>query len=141
MTSSRTQFPARRPMAAIAAVTAILLLACAACGSGAPGRPSGSPATSPSATASSCEATVLVLLSESAQAAQDGYGGGLDPNVVMNRYGEQSAVFQVWEQFDGQVLAAQAENGPSGLLTPFVPQVYRLCKQYAGQPQQDSPAS
>lgn len=141
MTIATTQFPARRPMAAIAAVTAILLLACAACGSGAPGRPSGSPAPSPSATASSCEATVLVLLSESAQAVQNGYPSGLDPNVVMNRYGEQSAVFHAWIQLDGQVLASQAERGPSGLLTPFIPEVISLCKQYGGQPGPGSPAS
>jgi hypothetical protein len=78
----------------------------------------------------SCEATVLHLLAQSAQAAQDGYGGGLDPNVVMNRYGEQSAIFQTWIALDGKVLAAQAEHGPDGLLTPFVSQVARLCKQY-----------
>jgi hypothetical protein len=82
-----------------------------------------------------------VLLSESADAAQKGYSGGLDPNVVMSRYGEQSAVFQVWEQLDGQVLAAQAEHGPDGLLAPLVPQIIRLCAQYGGQPEQGSPSS
>jgi hypothetical protein len=58
----------------------------------------------------------------------------------MNRYGEQSAVFQVWEQLDGQVLAAPAAHGPDGLLATFVPQIIRLCAQYGGQPQQDSPS-
>ncbi len=125
----------------MAACAAIVALACAAgCSSGqhAAPRPSAS-ATAPPVV--SCEAAVLHLLAQSAQAVQDGYGGGLDPDVVMNRYGEQSAVFQVWEQLDGQVLAAQAAHGPSGLLTPFVPQVYRLCAQYAGQPQPGSPSS
>ena len=123
----------------IATVAAVVVI-CADC-AGATGRPSGSPAPSPSATASSCEATVLALLSESADAAQEGYSGGLDPSMVMSRYCEQSAVFQVWEQLDGQVLAAQAAHGPDGLLAPFVPQIIRLCAQYGGQPQQRSPAT
>ncbi len=80
----------------------------------------------------SCEATVLALLSESAVAAQDGYGGGLSPQTVLARYGEESAVFQAWSQLDGQVLAAQEEHGPDGLLAPFVPQVIALCRQYGG---------
>jgi len=83
----------------------------------------------------------LHLLAQSAVAAQDGYGGGLSPETVMNRYGLDSAVFQVWEQLDGQVLAAQAEHGPDGLLAPFVAQAAALCKQYGGQPQPGSPAS
>jgi hypothetical protein len=117
-------------------------LACAAGCSG--GQHAAGSAARPSASLPpvvSCEAAVLHLLAQSAQAVQDGYGGGLDPDVVMNRYGEQSAVFQVWEQLDGQVLAAQAEHGPDGLLTPFVGQVARLCAQYGGQPGQGSPAS
>jgi|HubBroStandDraft_2_1064218.scaffolds.fasta_scaffold1066184_1 hypothetical protein len=141
MTSATTRFPARRSAAALATSAAIVALACAAgCSSGqqAATRPSASATVPP---AVSCEATVLHLLAQSAQAAQDGYSGGLDPNMVMNRYGEQSAAFQAWIQLDGQVLAAQAEHGPDGLLLPFVPQVYRLCKQYVGQPQQGSPAS
>jgi hypothetical protein len=59
----------------------------------------------------------------------------------MNRYGEQSAVCQTWQALDGQVLAAQAEHGPDGLLAPFVPQIARLCAQYGGQPEQGSPSS
>lgn len=143
MSGARTRFPAGRPAAAVAASAAIMALACAAgCSSGqrAATRPSPAPAASLPA-ALSCEATVLQLLAQSAVAAQDGYGGGLSPETVMNRYGEQSAVFQVWEQLDGHVLAAQAENGPDGLLAPFVVQVARLCAQYGGQPGQGSPAS
>ena len=141
MISTTTRFPARRPAAAVAASAAIVALACAAgCSSGqhAAPRPSASATVPP---AVSCEAAVLRLLAQSAQAVQDGYGGGLDPDVVMNRYGEQSAVFQVWIQLDGQVLAAQAEHGPDGLLTPFVGQVARLCAQYGGQPQPGDPSS
>ncbi len=132
MTSARTRFPARRSAAAVAACAAIVALACAAgCSSGqhAAPRPSASATVPPVV---SCEAAVLHLLSESAVAVQDGYGGGLDPNVVMARYGAQSAVFQAWVRLDGQVLAAQAEHGPDGVLAPFVPQVIALCKQYGG---------
>jgi hypothetical protein len=143
MTSARTRFPARRSAAAVAASAAIVALACAAgCSSGQRGatRPSPAPAaTVPPAV--TCEATVLHLLAQSAQAVQDGYGGGLDPDVVMNRYGEQSAVFKVWIALDGQVLAVQAEDGPDGLLTPFVAQVARLCTQYGGQSQPGSSAN
>jgi hypothetical protein len=143
MTSATTRFSARRPAAAVAASAAIVALACAAgCSSGprAATRPFPAPAASvpPAVT---CEATVLHLLAQSAQAVQDGYGGGLDPDVVMNRYGQESAIFQTWIALDGQVLAAQAEHGPSGLLAPFVPQVIALCKQYGGQSQPGSPAS
>ena len=125
----------------MAASAAIVALACAAgCSSGqhAAPRPSTTATVPPAVT---CEATVLHLLAQSAQAVQDGYGGGLDPETVMERYGQESAIFQTWIALDGQVLAAQAEHGPDGLLTPFVPQVYRLCKQYADQSQQGSPAS
>jgi hypothetical protein len=143
MTSARTRFPARRPAAAVAASAAIVALACAAgCSSGqrAATRPSPAlAATVPPAV--TCEATVLHLLAQSAQAVQDGYGGGLDPDVVMNRYGQESAIFQTWIALDGQVLAAQAEHGPNGLLTPFISEVARLCAQYGGQPGQGSPAS
>ncbi|MGH3403812.1 MAG: hypothetical protein ACRDRJ_15135 [Streptosporangiaceae bacterium] len=140
MTSGTPRLPARRTAAAVAASAVILALASAAgCSSGqrAATRPSPAPAT----TAPSCEAAVLALLARSAADAQDGYDGGLSPETVMNHYGYQSAVFQAWEQLDGQVLAAQAQDGPDGLLAPFIPQVARLCAQYGGQPQQGSPAS
>jgi hypothetical protein len=128
---------APKPAATRAAACALITvaLACAAGRSGghhASGntvRPS-APVTLPPAL--SCEAAVLALLSESATDAQDGYGGGLDPEQVLARYGEESPVYQAWSQLDGQVLAAQEEHGPDGLLTPFVPQVARLCKQYGG---------
>jgi hypothetical protein len=143
MTSVRTQLPARRLAATLAASAAIVARACAAgcsSGQGAATRPSPAhAATVPPAV--SCETAVLHLLTQSAQAVQDGYGGGLDPDVVMNRYGEQSPIFQAWEALDGQVLAAQAEHGPDGLLTPFVRQVARLCAQYGSQPGQGSPSS
>jgi len=140
MSSARTRFPARRPTAPMAASAALLALACAVgCSSGE--RAATRPSPAPAATAASCEATVLALLAQSAAAVRDGYGGGLSPETVMNRYGEQSAVFQAWQALDGQVLAAQAAQGPDDLLAPFAPQIIRLCAQYGGQPQQGSPAS
>lgn len=86
----------------------------------------------PSPAPSSCKATVLALLPESAVAAQDGYPSGLSPETVMTRYGERSAVFQAWEQLDGQVLAYQEEHGPVGLLTTFVAPAASLCAEYGG---------
>jgi len=63
------------------------------------------------------EATVLALLSESAADAQNGYGGGLSPQTVMTRYGEQSAVFQTWTRSTWIGTAARRTSGKVFALT------------------------
>ncbi len=140
-----SQTPRAVLRAATRTVACALITAALACAAGCSGgQHAAGSAARPSASlpaALSCEAAVLRLLADSVTAAEDGYPDGLSPLSVMDRYGEQSAVFQVWSQFDGQVLAALEQAGPDGVLTPFVRQVARGCAQYAGQPQQGSPSS
>ena len=81
---------------------------------------------------------MLGLLGESGAALEDGDSGGLDPVQVMSKYGQDSAVYRVFVQLDGAVLAAEETSGNTGLLTPFVSQAAALCGQYsapAGQAQ------
>jgi len=117
---------------AAATTVAVLIFAATACGSGSHGVPAGSPAPapSPSATVSSCEATVLALLGESAAALENGSSGGLDTVQVEEEYGATSAVYRAFIALDGAVLGAEAQDGSTGLLTPFVAQASRLCAQY-----------
>ena len=120
------------------ATAVIIVLACAGCGASPAASSSGMPsaAPSPSATVSSCQATVLALLGESGAALENGYPGGLGTVPVMEKYGASSAVYRAFIALDGDVLTAEEQDGNTGLLTPFVSQAAALCTQY-GTPSED----
>ena len=74
---------------------------------------------------------MLALLGESAANLENGYSGGLDTVQVMEKYGENSAVYRAFVQLDGAVLSAEEQDGNTGLLTPFVGQAAALCREYS----------
>ena len=94
----------------------VLVLLLAGCGL----RPGAEGASTPHAVIQSlspaqhCEVTVLVLLGRTVTAVQADYPGGIDTTQVMTTHGEQSAVFQVFAQLDGQVIAWVDKHGALG---------------------------
>jgi hypothetical protein len=77
-----------------------------------------------------CEVTVLVLLTRSVTAMENGQAGGIDMNQVVAQYGDQSAVWQAFSQADGQVVADVEANGPAGVIGSIGPLMLAMCRQY-----------
>lgn len=87
-----------------------------------------------------CEVTVMILLSDTVNAMQQGYSSGIDPNQVMAKFGAYSAVYLTFINVDGQVIAYVDEHGQVGSVASVRGMVRTDCQHYLAV-SSSSPAS